>query len=234
MPPLGAHGPVVEIIVGASTPPRSTAAAIELAGQLRATPIVVRGQSVLQRLIGAYRDEGAALRRDGVGPALIENVARQAGFTHGPLSDAIRGDAVDAPGVAPDVAASAGALPADTPAPPAALGKSEQRPTPSTAAASSAADVRQRLLYSQALEAMRCHDDGLVVHAIDADLLGVLGAGYPSWTGGPLSYIETVGLPAFVESCDRLSVSHGERFRPSVALRRRALDGFGFHRPSGE
>ncbi|MNU86914.1 Fatty acid oxidation complex subunit alpha [compost metagenome] len=50
----------------------------------------------------------------------------------------------------------------------------------------------------------------------------MLALGYPDWTGGTLSYIETVGLAAFVARCDALAQRHGERFKPTAALRQRA------------
>lgn len=89
----------------------------------------------------------------------------------------------------------------------------------------SARAVGQRLLGTQALEAVRCLQEGVVADAAEADLGAVLHAGYPSWSGGPLSYIETVGLPAFVAQCDAL----GERFRIPDALRDRAASGRLFH-----
>ena len=72
----------------------------------------------------------------------------------------------------------------------------------------------------------------MVTEAADADLGSILGLGYPSWTGGTLSYIETVGLREFVAQCDALAERHGERFRPSAWLRARAEAGHLFHPPA--
>jgi len=83
-------------------------------------------------------------------------------------------------------------------------------------------EVRQRLLYIQALEAARCVEDGVLTAAADADIGAVLGLGFPTWTGGTLSLIETIGLRAFVAECDRLASQFGERFRPSEWLLNRA------------
>ncbi|MDB5817992.1 MAG: hypothetical protein JWQ11_1632 [Rhizobacter sp.] len=197
VPPLGAHGPMIEIIVTAATSPVLTAAALDLAAQLRHTPIVVNGGSMVRRLREAYRLEGVAMLDEGVGRAMIENVARQTGFAQAPLAAEAADGANRQAGLT--------------------------QPAPS--------DIRQRLLFSQALEAARCFEEGLVTDPTDGDLAGVLGAGYPSWTGGPLTVIDTTGPRAFVEACDRLTATHGERFRPSVALRRRALDNQSFHPP---
>lgn len=91
------------------------------------------------------------------------------------------------------------------------------------------ADIKSRLLCSMALEAARCVEEGLAPHAADVDLGSVFALGYPRWTGGPLSYIEMLGLPAFVAECDRLAAAHGEAFRPSGGLRARAAAGQPFH-----
>ncbi|ROM33945.1 3-hydroxyacyl-CoA dehydrogenase [Pseudomonas poae] len=83
-------------------------------------------------------------------------------------------------------------------------------------------EVRNRLLYIQALESARCVEEGVIDRASDADLGSILGIGFPSWTGGALSFIDTVGLPAFVSECERLAHNHGKRFAPSEWLRQRA------------
>lgn len=89
--------------------------------------------------------------------------------------------------------------------------------------------VGERLLSLLALEAARCLEEGVVTQPVEADLGAVLALGYPDWTGGTLSYIETVGLPAFVARCDALAAHHGERFKPTVALRQRAQSNTSFY-----
>jgi len=94
-----------------------------------------------------------------------------------------------------------------------------------TQAATSQPDARavgERLLSLLALEAARCLEEGVLKQPVEADLGAVLALGYPDWTGGTLSYIETVGLAAFVARCDALAQRHGERFKPTAALRQRA------------
>lgn len=92
-----------------------------------------------------------------------------------------------------------------------------------------AAAIGEHLLSALALESVRCLEEGLVADAVQADLGAVLGLGYPDWTGGTLSYIETVGLGPFVERCDALAARHGEHLRPSPDLRQRARAGTPFH-----
>lgn len=93
-----------------------------------------------------------------------------------------------------------------------------------TQAATSQPDARavgERLLSLLALEAARCLEEGVLKQPVEADLGAVLALGYPDWTGGTLSYIETVGIAAFVARCDALAERHGERFKPTAALRER-------------
>ena len=89
--------------------------------------------------------------------------------------------------------------------------------------------VKDRLLYVQAMETVRCLDEGVLTHPSDGDLGAILGWGFPTWTGGTLSLVETVGLPRFVKECDRLAKLHGDRFRPTRKLRKLAADGLTFY-----
>ncbi len=73
-------------------------------------------------------------------------------------------------------------------------------------------EVKKRLLYVQAVETVRCLEEGVVTEPADADIGSILGWGYPAWTGGTLSFVETVGLKAFVAECDRLAAAYGPRF----------------------
>ncbi|WP_042444419.1 hypothetical protein [Azospirillum sp. B510] len=83
-------------------------------------------------------------------------------------------------------------------------------------------EVKRRLLCIQALETARCVEEGVITDAAGADLGSILGLGFPTWTGGTLSYIDTVGLRAFVAACQELAERHGPRFLPSPWLVERA------------
>ena len=63
----------------------------------------------------------------------------------------------------------------------------------------------------------------------DGDLGAVLGWGFPGWTGGTLSFIDTIGLETFVATCDRLAQAYGPRFAPTEGLRKMAASGERFH-----
>lgn len=93
--------------------------------------------------------------------------------------------------------------------------------------------LKTRLLYRQAVEAARCFDEGVVTDARDADVGAILGWGFAPWTGGPLSLIEGVGTAAFVEACDRLAETFGERFAVPQSLRDMAARKEGFYDAEG-
>jgi 3-hydroxyacyl-CoA dehydrogenase/enoyl-CoA hydratase/3-hydroxybutyryl-CoA epimerase len=92
-----------------------------------------------------------------------------------------------------------------------------------------AAEVKQRLLYIQALETARCVEEGVLMESADGDLGSILGWGFPPWTGGTLSFIDTVGTQAFVRECERLANLYGPRFAPSEWLKKRAASGQTFY-----
>ncbi len=83
-------------------------------------------------------------------------------------------------------------------------------------------ELKTRLLYIQALEAARCYEEGVLRSVHEADLGSILGWGFPAWTGGTLSFIDTVGPARFVAECKRLARLYGERFKPTKGLLARA------------
>ena len=90
-------------------------------------------------------------------------------------------------------------------------------------------DVKQRLLHIQALESSRCVEEGVITRPSDADIGSVFGIGFPSYTGGTLSYIDTIGIQRFVADCTHLAARCGARFQPSPWLIERAARGTPFH-----
>lgn len=250
---------IVEVILGARTSPRTLARAMDLVVQLGKLPIVVNDSPgfYTSRIFCAYIDEGMAMLAEGVAPALIENAARQAGFATSPLAvtDEVSLDLqqrvirqAQADGLPerflrrhaePVVEAmvsrgrlgrkSGGGFHSFTPGQSKRLWTGLRDAFPQAAHQPAPTDVRHRLLYIQALESARCVEESVVCDPADADLGAVLALGYPSWTGGTLSFIETVGVAPFVAECDRLAEHYGERFRPSPWLRARAAEGQTFH-----
>jgi len=81
--------------------------------------------------------------------------------------------------------------------------------------------LQQRLLAIQSLAAAELWAADQLDPVV-ADLSTLLGWGYPSYTGGVLSYVDTMGLASFVAMCDRFADEYGDHFRPSDDLKERA------------
>lgn len=94
--------------------------------------------------------------------------------------------------------------------------------------------IKRRFLYVQALDTIRCLGEGVIEYPADADLGSVLGIGYPAWTGGAVSFIDTVGLSEFVRNSSALALSYGARFNPPKELIHRAQENLSFHDKAGQ
>jgi 3-hydroxyacyl-CoA dehydrogenase/enoyl-CoA hydratase/3-hydroxybutyryl-CoA epimerase len=83
--------------------------------------------------------------------------------------------------------------------------------------------IKQRLLCAQALAAAEGWEKGQL-DPVRADLASTLGWSFPSYTGGVMSYIDTLGLNGFIARCDKLSEETGADLNPSPWLRQRASE----------
>ncbi|MEI6721227.1 MAG: 3-hydroxyacyl-CoA dehydrogenase NAD-binding domain-containing protein [Betaproteobacteria bacterium] len=251
--------PLVEIILGKKTGDTALAAALDLCAILRKTPIVVRDSRgfYTTRVFGTYCQEGQILLQEGVAPALIENAGRFAGMPVGPLAVTDEVSLQLQYQVAQQTRADLGARYVPSLAEPVLrrmvedlhrLGRksgggfydypaegSKQlwhglaREFPVAAEQPTLDDVQMRLLYIQALEAARCVEEGIVTSPAEADVGSILAIGFPAWTGGTLSLIDTVGIATFVAQAERLARRYGQRFKPSKWLKARAAAGQPFH-----
>lgn len=89
----------------------------------------------------------------------------------------------------------------------------------------SQAEVQQRLMYAQLIPTARTFAEGVVPDPQSADLGAIFGWGFPAWTGGPMSYIDTIGIDTFVATADMLAQRHGERFNVPQKFRDMAENG---------
>ncbi|CDF94054.1 MULTISPECIES: 3-hydroxyacyl-CoA dehydrogenase NAD-binding domain-containing protein [unclassified Pseudomonas] len=83
-------------------------------------------------------------------------------------------------------------------------------------------DIRDRLLFIQALETVRCVEEGVLMSTADANVGSIFGIGFASWTGGALQFINQYGLRDFVARAQYLSEQYGERFSPPALLLEKA------------
>ena len=243
---------LVEIIMGKQTSDYALAVAVDFTRKIRKTPIVVNDSRgfYTSRCFGTYSSEGMEMLKEGINPILIENGGKDAGMPVGPLAvtDEVSLELVykiAAQGVQDgDVKADDTRYQlAKTFVDLGRLGKKAKAGFydygddrskklwpglpdlfPPTVQQPTLDEVKTRLLYRQAIEAVRCFEENVVRMKLDADLGSILGWGFPAYTGGALSFVEFVGLEIFVNTCDRLADAYGERFRPTERLREQLTD----------
>lgn len=249
--------PLVEVIRGRDTSDQSLAHALDLVAQLRKTPIVVNDHRgfFTSRFIGSFVDDGIAMLAEGVAPALIENCARQAGMPMGPLAitDEMSIELSKQAGEAqarefPDSYRPGRSVPVIEKL--FALGRMgrkngkgfydyddkgkslwpglaehyalrTEQPDPQ--------DLRQRVLYVQAIEAARAMEDGVLLSPADGDVGAILGVGFPAYTGGPFSFMDGIGIAKFVAEAERLAGLFGSHLQPPALLKRMAAEGSTFY-----
>jgi 3-hydroxyacyl-CoA dehydrogenase/enoyl-CoA hydratase/3-hydroxybutyryl-CoA epimerase len=81
-------------------------------------------------------------------------------------------------------------------------------------------DLKERLLFIEAIESVKCLDEGVLTSVAEANIGSIFGIGYPGWTGGVLQYINQYsgGLPGFVARARQLAERYGDRFTPPPLL----------------
>jgi 3-hydroxyacyl-CoA dehydrogenase/enoyl-CoA hydratase/3-hydroxybutyryl-CoA epimerase len=251
---------LVEIILGKKTSDRALATAIDYVRKIKKTPIVVNDARgfYTSRCFGTYTQEGLRLVAEGIAPPLVENAGRMAGMPMGPLEvlDSVGVDTAlkitratrkevlhsDKPDAVEDLMAW---IVETSGRPGAKAGKGfydydkgrRTRLWPDLLARrrdwnrdAEVKEIETRLLTIQALEAARCFEEGVITDPRDADVGAILGWGFAPFTGGPISYIDTMGAAAFVARCEALAAKYGERFLPNALLKEMAATGGSFYK----
>ncbi|MFJ6934943.1 3-hydroxyacyl-CoA dehydrogenase NAD-binding domain-containing protein [Streptomyces sp. NPDC101132] len=88
-------------------------------------------------------------------------------------------------------------------------------------------DMKERMLFSEALDTVRCIEEGVLTSVADANIGSIMGIGFPAWTGGAIQYINGYegGLPGFVARARELAERYGDRFTPPALLVEKAERG---------
>ena len=86
-------------------------------------------------------------------------------------------------------------------------------------------DVRDRLLFIQAIETVRCVEEGVLMSTADANVGSIFGIGFAAWSGGALQFINQYGLNDFIARARYLAEEYGERFSPPTLLLEKAAKG---------
>lgn len=79
-------------------------------------------------------------------------------------------------------------------------------------------DLKDRFLFTMAIEAARTIEEGVVTDIREADVGAIIGFGFAPYTGGPLSYIDGMGVKKFVERAKQLARQFGPHFKPTKLL----------------
>jgi 3-hydroxyacyl-CoA dehydrogenase/enoyl-CoA hydratase/3-hydroxybutyryl-CoA epimerase len=242
VPPI-ADSSLMEIIRSSQSSDASVARMLDYVAQLRKTPLVVDDypSSFVSRVMATFLQEGQKMIEEGVAPALVENAAKSVGFSTGPLemSDDVTLSLQqqtlcqqDRDRIPEHFKISIGRAVIDrmidinrpgrgiggfyeyAAKGPKRLWAGLNKAFPQKQKQPTVAELGLRLLTSMALESARCLEEGVICTETDADIGSVVGVGYPSWTGGTLSYIDTIGLTQFIRDCRELAPKCGPRFGP--------------------
>ncbi|MEP9363133.1 3-hydroxyacyl-CoA dehydrogenase NAD-binding domain-containing protein [Nocardioides sp. CN2-186] len=96
-------------------------------------------------------------------------------------------------------------------------------------------DIKDRLLFVEALETAKCFEEGVIESSAAANIGSIMGIGFPAMTGGAAQFMHgyqnaagQVGLGAFVARADELAAKYGERFNATQYLRDLAAEGGSF------
>ena len=250
--------PLVEIIKGKKTSDYAIALCVDYVMKIKKTPIVVNdGRGFYtSRVFKTYLFEGLELLAEGVLPAVIDNVGKSSGMPVGPLaiSDEVsielmykinkqteadtgkkyEGKAIEIISRFIEEFKRPGKKEGKGFYEYPENGKKYFWPRlseyyPPQIEQPSAEEVKKRLLYTQALEAVRAFKENIITSPQDADVGSILGIGFPPYTGGVLSFIDWIGPDKFVKECRGLARKFGNRFNPPGLLVKMAKEGKSFY-----
>jgi 3-hydroxyacyl-CoA dehydrogenase/enoyl-CoA hydratase/3-hydroxybutyryl-CoA epimerase len=243
--------PLLEIVVGEKTSDAAIAKAVDVALQIKKTPIVVNDSRgfFTSRVIGTFMGEAAAMLGEGIPAQSIEQAALQAGYPTGPLAlfdevsltlarrireagreaaaaegwdfpehpsypvidkmvvDVERGGRAAGAGFYDYVDGKRAGLWAGL--------KEWETVDPRDV---DLTEVQERMLFAEAIDSVRCLDEGVLRSVPDANIGSIFGIGFPPWTGGVLQYINSYGLPEFVARAQEFAAKYGPRFEPPASL----------------
>jgi len=256
--------PLVEIIAGKETSDEALAKAYDVVQLIRKTPIVVNDSRgfYTSRVIGFMVNEGMAMLAEGVAPYSIERATTSAGY---PAPVLQLSDELNLELMAKIAKATADANP-DLPVHPgqAVVGKMLEAGRagrlrgagfydyedgkrgsiwaglaelfPVAAEQPDIQDIRDRMLFAEALETAKTFEEGVITSAAAANIGSIMGIGFPPNTGGAAQFMTgyenkktgEIGLDAFIARAEELAAKYGDRFQPTQWLRDLAASGKGF------
>ena len=83
-------------------------------------------------------------------------------------------------------------------------------------------EIQERLLFRQALETLRCYEEGVLTSVRDANIGSIFGIGFAPWSGGAIQYVNQYGVRNFYQRAKELTDKYGDRFMPPKILEEQA------------
>lgn len=251
--------PLLEVIVTAETSPHAAVTAVAFGRRMGKTVIVVRDEPGfwVNRILAPYMNEAGRLLEEGESIEAIDGAMTAFGFPVGPITllDEVGLDVAlkaarvlhEAFGDRFEPLTGLERMTADG-----RLGRKsgrgfyvyeggKKRHVDQTAyeivgavprAGRPRDEITRRLVFAMLNEAARALDAGVVRSARDGDVGAIFGFGFPAFRGGPLRYLDGIGIAEAVRTLAELERAHGSRFAPAERLVRMAERGERFY-PTG-
>ena len=80
-------------------------------------------------------------------------------------------------------------------------------------------EMIDRFLFVQALDTLRCLEEGVLESTIDGNVGSIFGIGFAPWTGGALQFLNQYGLEKALLRAQKLETQYGERFKAPQLLK---------------
>jgi len=85
--------------------------------------------------------------------------------------------------------------------------------------------ILAKLLYPVVNEGVKLLEEGIALRASDIDMAIILGYNWPVYTGGPMFWADTVGLPKIVAGLKAMQAEQGDVVKPAALLEKLATEG---------
>jgi len=84
-------------------------------------------------------------------------------------------------------------------------------------------EIVHRMMIPMCLETIRCLEEDIIASATDGDMALIYGIGFPPFHGGPLKWVDTIGVKHFVELCESFKAL-GPLYEPTDHLQTMATE----------
>lgn len=235
--------PLVEIVKGEKTSDETVARAFDFAKSLNKIPIIVKDFQgfYVSRVQNTYILEAITMLQEGFSPHLIENLSLQSGMPKSGLALADDLSLSLIMEYEKQAAENYGDKYLQHPAVNVLdkmmnelnrFGKQKkagfyeyaedgtrriwqglEEHYPTTKFEHDSVEIKERILFAQAIEAIWCLQEKVILTEAEANLGSVYGWGFPSFHGGVIQFIYAYGIEKFINRCNEYEQKHGPRFK---------------------